>query len=148
GSIFDVDVPGLDVAEITKSFAKGVVKDLYARRRREAEVPYPGDPLWLLRARRKRPRGRRAADQRDELAPFHCPVLPRAFGRDVSTPQYGRRLLRCGIAIQAMTARGHSRRISPSDRFAARPLRSDPSEVRRRSESTRRANSRLMHCSK
>ena len=28
----------------------------------------------LLRARRERPRGRRAAEQRDEFAPFHCPV--------------------------------------------------------------------------
>jgi hypothetical protein len=30
----------------------------------------------LLRARRARPRHRRAAEKRDELAPFHCPVPP------------------------------------------------------------------------
>src|SRR5262249_31590405 len=30
----------------------------------------------LLRARRERPRGRRAAEQRDELAPFHYPMPP------------------------------------------------------------------------
>jgi NAD(P)-dependent dehydrogenase (short-subunit alcohol dehydrogenase family) len=30
----------------------------------------------LLRARHKRPRHRRAAEQRDEVAPFHCPVSP------------------------------------------------------------------------
>jgi len=29
----------------------------------------------LLRARRERPRGR-AAEERDELAPFHCPIPP------------------------------------------------------------------------
>jgi hypothetical protein len=28
-------------------------------------------PVALLRARRERPRSRRAADERDELAPFH-----------------------------------------------------------------------------
>jgi hypothetical protein len=31
---------------------------------------------WLLRPRRERPRRRRAAEQRDELAAFHCPVPP------------------------------------------------------------------------
>jgi hypothetical protein len=30
----------------------------------------------LLRARRERPRGCRAAEQRDEFAPFHCPMPP------------------------------------------------------------------------
>src|SRR6516165_10269934 len=30
----------------------------------------------LLRPRRKRPCSRRAAEQRDELAPFHCPMSP------------------------------------------------------------------------
>ena len=33
-----------------------------------ADAPHP---LALLRARRERPRGRRAAEQRDELAPLH-----------------------------------------------------------------------------
>src|SRR6516164_9858043 len=32
--------------------------------------------LRLLRARRERPRRRRAAEQRDEIAPFHCPMPP------------------------------------------------------------------------
>jgi hypothetical protein len=30
----------------------------------------------LLRARRERPRYRRAAEERDEIAAFHCPVPP------------------------------------------------------------------------
>ena len=33
-------------------------------------------PLAPLRPRAERPRGRRAAEQRDELAAFHCPVSP------------------------------------------------------------------------
>jgi hypothetical protein len=36
----------------------------------EHDAPYPY-PLGLLRARRERPCGRRAAEQRDELAPLH-----------------------------------------------------------------------------
>jgi hypothetical protein len=39
-------------------------------------------PNPLLRARRERPRGRRAADERDKVAPFHCPMPPvRPTGR-------------------------------------------------------------------
>src|SRR5262249_34589836 len=38
-----------------------------------ANAPHP--PA-LLRARRERPRNRRAAEQRDELASFHCPLAP------------------------------------------------------------------------
>jgi hypothetical protein len=30
----------------------------------------------LLRARRERPRRSRAADERDELTAFHCPLAP------------------------------------------------------------------------
>jgi hypothetical protein len=32
--------------------------------------------IGLLRARRERPSCGRAAEQRDEVAPFHCPVSP------------------------------------------------------------------------
>jgi hypothetical protein len=38
-----------------------------------AEAPHA---LSLLRPRRERPRRGRAAEQRDELAPFHCQRLP------------------------------------------------------------------------
>src|SRR5262249_56987889 len=34
------------------------------------------DLARLLRARRERPRCSRAAEQRDELTPFHCPMPP------------------------------------------------------------------------
>jgi hypothetical protein len=47
----------------------------------DLEVSHPVDPPYrLLRAHRERPCGSRAAEQRDELAPLHCPgstqVLP------------------------------------------------------------------------
>ena len=50
-------------------------------------------------------RGRRAAEQRDELAPFHTrclPVLPTERIALLGTAG----LLRCGISIQLMTAVG------------------------------------------
>jgi hypothetical protein len=56
-----------------------------------------------------KPRRRRAAEQRDEVAPFHWPDASRAFDRKDSTPQYGRRLLRCGISIQPMSQMGQGR---------------------------------------
>ena len=43
------------------------------RAHEHADAPHP---LGLLRARRERPRGRRAAEKRDELAPLH--VRPQA----------------------------------------------------------------------
>src|SRR5262249_11227578 len=64
----------------------------------------PGDfsrvnPLALLRAHRERP-CRRAAEQRDELAPFHCQVPPVLRTKDSTA------LLRCGISIQPMSQMG------------------------------------------
>src|SRR5262245_13423878 len=61
--------------------------------------------LALLRARRQRPR-RRAADERDELAPFHCPRPPVLPTERIAYLRYGRRLLRCGVSNPAMTAWG------------------------------------------
>jgi hypothetical protein len=60
GAVFDSDVPAFDVTEIAKPLAKCVVKELYSRRRGEAEVTDPGDPIGLLRARRQRPSCRTA----------------------------------------------------------------------------------------
>src|SRR5262249_62333655 len=55
----------------------------------------------LLRARRERPR-RRAAEQCDERAPFHCPMPPVLSDRKDSTPHYGGALRR-GISKRPMT---------------------------------------------
>src|SRR5262249_1226918 len=65
-SIFNGDVPTFHVAEIAQSLSKGVplgpgIDDADARHLR----------YCLLRARRERPCGSRAAEQRDELAPPH-----------------------------------------------------------------------------
>src|SRR5262245_58943568 len=46
------------------------------------EHAYASHPLALLRARRERPRGR-AAEQRDELAPFHS-ITSSAIARSLS----------------------------------------------------------------
>src|SRR5262249_25362142 len=46
----------------------------------------------LLRLRRKRQRRGRAAEQGDEVAPFHCPMPSRASDREDSTPRAGRLL--------------------------------------------------------
>src|SRR5262249_42350946 len=43
--------------------------------------------LRLLRARRERPCRRRAAEQRDELAAFHCPMPPALSIESVAPPQ-------------------------------------------------------------
>ena len=61
---------------------------------------------------------RRAAEKRDELAPFHVP--PSSLRKD-STPRYGRRLLRCGISIHPMTAWGHSRHFEREVGMTASP---------------------------
>ena len=58
----------------------------------------------LLRPRGERPSGGRAAEQRDELAAFHCPVPPVLSTERIPHLSYGRRLLYCGISIGPMTA--------------------------------------------
>src|SRR5262249_6082652 len=73
--------------------------------REHANAPYL---LALLRTRRERPR-RRAAEQRDEIAPFHCPVPPvLPTERIAPQAQYARRLLHCEISVLSMAALGHS----------------------------------------
>ena len=57
------------------------------------------------RSARERPR-RPTPEQRDDLAPFHRPVLP-CF-RTIGIHTDGR-LLHCGISIQSMSQLGHSR---------------------------------------
>src|SRR5262249_12565053 len=71
---------------------------------RQARNPITG--ILLLRVRRERPRGRRAAEQRDELAPFHCPMPPVLPTERIAHPQYGRRMLPCGISIWSMSPSG------------------------------------------
>src|ERR1700746_3181036 len=67
-AILDRHILALDVAGFTKALPKCGQIACTISKRRAAEDP---DHRWrsLLRARRERPRGRRAAEQRDEIAP-------------------------------------------------------------------------------
>ena len=55
----------------------------------------------LLRPRRERLSGRRAAEQRDELAPFHCAIPPVRSTERIAHLSYGGRLLRCGSQVES-----------------------------------------------
>ena len=63
-------VLSLDITEVTNFFAKGSQRrcGLTGSGRQDTDPRHFGR---LLRARRERPRGRSAAEQRDELASFH-----------------------------------------------------------------------------
>src|SRR5262245_1704177 len=64
-AVLETHVFSLDIAEITESLSKGI-----DGRQRFERQDTDGDYFpRLLRPRRERPRGRRAAEQRDELAP-------------------------------------------------------------------------------
>src|SRR5262249_2528819 len=68
-AMLDCDGSALDPAELAKPFQKrGVPRALRPTRSRAEK---PDRRQLLLRARRERPRGRRAAEQRDELAALH-----------------------------------------------------------------------------
>src|SRR4029077_11921494 len=67
--VVDRDVAALDKAHAAKALAKRSLHLRGGRTRAAAQIP--DHRHWLpLRARRERPR-RRAAEQRDELAPLH-----------------------------------------------------------------------------
>jgi hypothetical protein len=69
--IVDGDSLAFAIAQLSELRKEGLV--LLDRRRvveGRTQEPEPNQPAGLLRARRNRPRGRRAAKQRDELAPF------------------------------------------------------------------------------
>src|SRR5258706_5174224 len=60
----------------------GRIRVLLSGRKQDTDAPHP---TGLLRARRERPSSCRAAEKRDELAPFHCALSPRACDRKDST---------------------------------------------------------------
>jgi hypothetical protein len=73
--VLDNHVLALDVAGFAEAFRE---RGCMARRTLERSTADEADDRhrWLLRARRERPRCCCAAKQRDEIAPFHCPVPP------------------------------------------------------------------------
>jgi hypothetical protein len=66
-AIFDCNGATLDPAEFTQSLHKGS-RPWPPDRSVRAQEPNGRQLAWLLRARRKRPSHRRAAEQRDEIA--------------------------------------------------------------------------------
>ena len=76
-AILDRDGAALDPAEFAQPLHKGGDPLAPGRRRARAQEPDGRQLARLLRARRERPRRRRAAEQRDELAPFQLIELHR-----------------------------------------------------------------------
>ena len=70
-AILDRDGAALDPAEFAQPLHKSGGPLAPGRRRGRAQEPDGRQLCRLLRARRERPRRRRAAEQRDELAPSH-----------------------------------------------------------------------------
>src|SRR5262245_35478492 len=72
---FNEDVLSLNPTEIPQLLKEGVISG-YGRSK--SEITYLSRLQRLLRARRERPRGCRAAEQRNEIAPLHfAPLSPR-----------------------------------------------------------------------
>src|SRR5262249_53623881 len=69
-AILDSDGAALDPAKFTQPLHEGRGPRIPVQRRARPEKP-DGRQLRLLRARRERPRRRRAAEERDEIAAFH-----------------------------------------------------------------------------
>jgi hypothetical protein len=70
-AVFDGDVATFHITHFGKTAAERGV-EMYGIGLREAAEISDHRHRRLLRARRERPRGCRATDERDELAPSHC----------------------------------------------------------------------------
>src|SRR5262245_4323632 len=70
-TILDRQGATLDPAEFAQSLNKGGSPCTPGRRSARSKEPNDRHLRWLLRPRRERPRDRRAAEKRDELATFH-----------------------------------------------------------------------------
>src|SRR5262249_21536950 len=68
--IVEGDVLAFEVTEIAQPVTEGVPVERVVDNADARDLPR------LLRARRERPRRRRAAEKRDERAPLHCPMAP------------------------------------------------------------------------
>ena len=106
GKVVDGDVLPVHIAKIAQALEERVESGRLQRTGIERKEAQPRDILGRLRARRERP-GRRAADKRDELAPFHCPMPPVLPTERIAHLRYGRRLPRCGISIPPTSIVGH-----------------------------------------
>jgi hypothetical protein len=77
-AIYDRDVFALDIAGVLQATVKSAQTVREQFRRYDIEKPNHRHSR-LLRARRQRPSGRRAAEKRDELAPPHVPPSVRGL---------------------------------------------------------------------
>jgi hypothetical protein len=102
GVVLDRDVLALDDAGFAEPFAE---RSDTARLGRAVADESDDRHRRLLRARRERPRCRRAAEQRDELAAFHQQFLP-CFEAEDSTAGD---LPHCGISKEPLSAVGQNR---------------------------------------
>jgi len=100
----------------------------------------------LLSARRERPCDCRAAEQRYEVASFHCPMSPVLPTKRIAHLSYGRRSLRCESSIQLTSVQGQTRPRSHVRVAAALPPTT--AVVLQRRERQFRAIAGLMHRSK
>src|SRR6516164_4967609 len=95
----DPHVAAINITALAQPFDKGRQRPPIARSRigvKKSDHRH----RRLLRARRERPRSRRATEERDEVAPFHCPMPPVLATKRIAHLSHGRGLLRCGISIQ------------------------------------------------
>src|SRR5262245_50805173 len=75
--MFYYDVASFNVADVPEPFNQGFeIGPLFLGTGSVPKHPDYRNSSRLLRARRERPRCCRAADQRDEIAPFQCPMSP------------------------------------------------------------------------
>src|SRR5262249_47535658 len=111
-------VLALDKAGVLQSLAKCAQKVRVEVGRRGTEHA----DHWhrLLRTRREWPRGSGAAEQRDELAPVHCPISPVLPTERIAHLSYCRRLLHCGISIRPMSGWHRATRVSGNYGISAR----------------------------
>src|SRR5262249_18570757 len=79
-AIFNRDIAALDVTGLAQSLAERAYAVEVAGGRCAAENANNGH-RWLLRARRERPRRRRAAEERDEIATLHHSITSSAVAR-------------------------------------------------------------------
>src|SRR5262247_1168854 len=81
---YSIADPPLDPPKLAQSLHEGGNPLAEGRRRAHAKETDSRQLARLLRVRRERPRGRRAADERDELASFHCRSTSRACERRIA----------------------------------------------------------------
>src|SRR5262249_29010508 len=87
-AVLDDQVRSFDIPEIAKSGPDRVNVGGDSSGRGQTENPNPSDLRLLLRACRERPRGCRAAEQRDERAPFLIELHAIPHAERGTAPQY------------------------------------------------------------